>query len=77
MNTMGAAKFKAQCLAVMDEVQRKREPVHILKNGKPVARIVPAEVESDPLAVFRTGNSWSKGDVTSSAVDPDDWKALR
>ncbi len=53
MRTMAAAKFKAQCLAVMDEVQAKREPVLVTKNGKPVAKLVPLEVEDDPLAVFR------------------------
>ena len=68
MKTMGAAKFKAQCLAVMDEVQVKREPV---------AMVVPAEEEDDPLAVFRTGSFCSNGDVISPAVDLNEWKALR
>jgi len=53
MKTMAAGKFKATCLAVMDEVQAKREPVVITKNGKPVAKLVAIEVEDDPLAVFR------------------------
>ena len=35
MRTMWAATFKAQCLAVMDEVQAKREPVLVTKNGEP------------------------------------------
>ena len=52
MRTMAAAKFKTHCLAVMDEVQAKREPVLVTKNGKPVAKLVPLEVEEDPLAVF-------------------------
>jgi hypothetical protein len=34
MRTMAAGRFKATCLAVMDEVQAKREPVVITKNGK-------------------------------------------
>ena len=53
MRTMAAGKFKATCLAVMDEVQAKREPVVITKNGKPVAKLVPIEVVDDPLAIFR------------------------
>lgn len=54
MKTMGAAKFKATCLAVMDEVEKKREPVTITKNGKPVAKLVPLDSnEADPLSVFR------------------------
>ena len=77
MKTMGAAKFKAQCLAVMSEVQIKREPVLVTKNGKPVAKIVPADDESDPLAVFRTGSFWAVGDLTEPVVDPDEWEAMR
>ena len=77
MRTMGAAKFKANCLAVMDEVQSKREPVLLTKNGKPVAKLVPAEEESDPLAIFRTGSFRSNGDLIKPIVGPEEWKALR
>lgn len=77
MKTMGAAKFKAQCLAVMDDVQTRREPVLITKNGKPVAKLVPAVEEEDPLAIFRTGTFWAVGDVESPVVEPEEWKAMR
>ncbi len=54
MKTMAAGKFKAQCLAVMDEVQLKREPVLVTKNGKPVAKLVPLDLpDEDPLDAFR------------------------
>jgi prevent-host-death family protein len=55
MRTMAAGKFKAQCLAVMDEVQAKRESVVVTKNGKPVAKLVPLDLPEgeDPLDAFR------------------------
>ena len=66
MRTMAAGKFKAQCLAVMDEVQAKREPVVITKNGKPVAKLVPiVEGERDPLFGFYRGNLEIPGDIIS------------
>ncbi len=37
MQTIAPGTFKAKCLAIMDEVQAKREPVIITKNGKPAA----------------------------------------
>lgn len=51
---MAAAKFKAQCLSVMDEVQTKRVPVLVTKNGKPVAKLVPLDLpnDEDPLDAF-------------------------
>ncbi len=41
MKTIAAGKFKATCLAVLDEVQSKRETVVVTKNGTPVAQLVP------------------------------------
>ncbi|MFQ5352624.1 MAG: type II toxin-antitoxin system Phd/YefM family antitoxin [Candidatus Binatia bacterium] len=41
MNTIGAAKFKEQCLAILDQVGP--EGIVITKRGKPVARLLPYE----------------------------------
>lgn len=38
-----AAQFKAQCLGLLDEVERTRAELVITKRGKPVARVVPLE----------------------------------
>lgn len=65
MKTIAAGKFKAQCLAVMDEVQAKREPVVVTKNGKAVVKVVPLEVEDqDPLKEFFVGGE-ILGDIMS------------
>jgi prevent-host-death family protein len=80
MKTMAAGKFKATCLAVMDEVQAKREPVLLTKNGKPVAKLVPLELSEseDPLDVFRfPGKIEILGDIISPAADLEDWDALK
>lgn len=67
MRTMAAGKFKAQCLSVMDEVQARREPVLVTKNGKPVAKLVPLEIAEgeDPLGVFRYPGLEIVGDIMS------------
>ena len=74
MKTMGAAKFKAQCLAVMDEVQARREPVLITKKGVPVAKLEPIGQEEDALARYRIGGIEIIGDILSPTTDPDDWE---
>jgi prevent-host-death family protein len=75
---MAAGKFKATCLAVMDEVQAKREPVVITKNGKPVAKLVPLEKqEEDPLAIYRFGKGRIVGDIVSPITPPEDWNSLK
>jgi len=77
MKTMAAGKFKATCLAVMDEVEKKREPVVITKNGKPVAKLVPIDSKEDPLAVFYFGKGKIVGDIISPIVPLEDWDALK
>lgn len=47
MKTMPAGKFKAQCLAVLDEVAELHQEVVITKRGKAVAKLVPVEVEDE------------------------------
>ena len=78
VKTIAAAKFKATCLALMDEVQSKREPVVITKNGKPVARLEPLEIEDDPLAIYRfaQGKITIHGDIVAPAADPVEWANL-
>jgi len=38
---MMASRFKQQCLAVLDQVQRTGIPVVVTKHGRPVAQLVP------------------------------------
>jgi prevent-host-death family protein len=55
MKKMAAGSFKANCLAVMDEVQAKHETVVITKRGKPVAKLVPLNTETDVILLRKTG----------------------
>lgn len=41
--TVPAAQFKAQCLGLLDEVEKTRRELVITKRGRPVARVVPLE----------------------------------
>ncbi len=44
MKTIGAAKFKEQCLAILDEVGP--EGIIITKRGRPVARLLPYDTNT-------------------------------
>jgi prevent-host-death family protein len=41
MEQVAISKFKATCLALLEEVRKTREPILITRFGKPVAQIVP------------------------------------
>jgi prevent-host-death family protein len=78
MKKMAAGVFKVHCLAVMDEVQSKREAVLITKRGKPVAKLVPAGEDKgkDEIFGFMAGKIKIVGDIVSPAFSPEDWGDL-
>ena len=73
MKKMAAGSFKANCLAVMDEVRAKHETVVITKHGKPVAKLVPLNREEDEIYNFLAGKGRVTGDLVSPAVSPEEW----
>ena len=50
-----AARFKAECLALLDRVANTGEPLVVTKRGRAVAKVVPIE---------RTTTSSLRGSVT-------------
>jgi prevent-host-death family protein len=76
MKKMAAGSFKAHCLAVMDEVQAKKETVIITKHGKPVAKLMPVTVDDDIFG-FLSGKIEITGDVVSPALSLDEWGELK
>jgi prevent-host-death family protein len=75
MRTMAAGSFKAQCLAVLDEVQARRENVVITKHGRPVAKLIPADKDTDEIYNFLRGKGAIVGDIISPAIE--DWGNLK
>ncbi|MGO9271435.1 MAG: type II toxin-antitoxin system Phd/YefM family antitoxin [Terriglobia bacterium] len=75
MKTMAAGSFKVHCLALMDEVQTKRETVVITKRGKPVAKLVPTGQGADEIYNFLRGKGAITGDVISPTIE--DWGSLK
>ena len=45
MREITASLFKAQCLALMDQVASDREPLVIFKRGKPLVQLVPLPLQ--------------------------------
>jgi prevent-host-death family protein len=77
MKKMAAGAFKTNCLAVMDEVQAKHETVVITKHGKPVAKLVPVNNDTDEIYNFLADKGAVEGDVVSPAVSPKEWGELK
>ena len=43
---ISAAQFKAECLKLMDLVEKTREPIVITKHGRPVAQLAPISTDT-------------------------------
>jgi len=70
--TIMASRFKAECLAILDQVERMKISVTITKRGRPIARVVPLDGGDEPRATmgsvrlvaeedepyYSTGASW-------------------
>ena len=78
MEQMAISKFKATCLAVLEQVRRTRRPVLITRFGKPVAEVVPPSPPRRSRRVLGTmqGTAQIVGDIISPASDESDWEAL-
>lgn len=64
--TVGAARFKEQCLALIDSLGP--EGIVITKHGKPVAKLVPIESESGELLGALAGKLAIRGDIFSTGA---------
>jgi len=66
MKQIAAAKFKEQCLAILDQVTE--EGLVITKRGKPVAKLIPIRAESAALIGALKGKLKIKGNVLGTGV---------
>ena len=66
MKEIAAAKFKAQCLAILDTVDP--EGIVITKRGKPVAKLIPFRSAPRDLIGLLRGRVKVKGNLLSTGT---------
>lgn len=76
MKKIPAGAFKAKCLAIMDEVQAKRQSIVVTKRGKAIVKIVPAAPEKDDIFGFYKGKGKILGDIVGPILTPEEWGSL-
>jgi prevent-host-death family protein len=74
MKQIPAGEFKAQCLAIMDQVMQSGEPIVVTKHGKPVVKLVPAENRADDIFDYMAGKAKIVGDIVGPVTPADDWE---
>jgi prevent-host-death family protein len=70
-----ASRFKAECLAILDQVERMKITVTITKHGRPIARLVPLDDEGSRRPMMGSIRLMAEGDEayysTGEAWDAD------
>lgn len=75
MKTLAAAKFKAQCLALIDNIAQNHESIIITKHGKPLVKVIPFNENKDINKKPLKGAATFIGDIISP-ID-DEWEATK
>ena len=70
MRVIPAAKFKEQCLALLEQVDP--DGIVITKRGKPIAKLIPLGTDSASLIGSLRGKLHIRGDIMSTGVK---WRA--
>lgn len=66
MKTLPAAKFKEQCLSLLDRVGP--DGIVITKHGKPVAKLVPVHTDNANLIGSLKGKIRIKGNIMGTGL---------
>ncbi len=74
MQEIAISKFKATCLAVLEEVRRTGKPVRITRFGRPVAEVVPARpAKAGSWLGCLRGSGEIHGDIVGPIGAFDNW----
>jgi prevent-host-death family protein len=76
MKAIAISKFKATCLAVLEEVRTSGKGILVTRFGRPVAVITPPAVEHK-VPRLGTGSGVILGNIVGSIMDESDWEAVR
>ena len=74
--TISVTVFKARCLALLRQMERRGEPLEITRRGRVVARLTPAVAVVEPWARLR-GTGRLLADPGEAMFADSDFAALR
>jgi len=75
--TLSVTEFKARCLELFEVVHRTHETLIITKHGKPIAQVIPTEVE--PPKAKRKLGALNGTAILHDIMSPIDveWEAMK
>ena len=70
-----AWQFKAQCLTIIDRLQKTGESILITRRGKPIARLVPLPSAPEDVFGYLAGKVKIVGEIGGPITPLEDWEA--
>jgi prevent-host-death family protein len=79
MHEIAISEFKAKCLAILENVEKTKQPIRITRHGKPVAEVIPSKSVMDRAAWIGSMKDSIQilGDIVSPVIDLDEIEVLR
>jgi prevent-host-death family protein len=78
MQEIAISEFKAKCFALLEEVNKTKQPIRITRRGKPVAEVVPASPSRKRRRLgSMAGTVKILGDIVSPVIDLNELEAYR
>ena len=79
MQEVAISKFKAKCLALLEQVSKTKKPIRVTRFGKPIADVIPpSSIQGRAAWIGSMKDSMEiVGDIISPANEEDEWEALR
>lgn len=75
VRTIAAARFKAECLRIIEQMGRDQEPVTITRRGRPVAVLSPLTPAPRSIIGALQGSVLRYDDPFSPVLPATDWNA--
>jgi prevent-host-death family protein len=78
MQEIAISEFKAKCFALLEEVNKTKQPIRITRRGKPMAEVVPASPSRKRRRLgSMAGTVKILGDIVSPVIDLNELEAYR
>jgi prevent-host-death family protein len=73
------SKFKARCLALLEEVSKTKTPLRVTRRGKALADVIPASSAAEERSWIgsMSGSIEIVGDIVSPVIDIETIEALK
>jgi antitoxin (DNA-binding transcriptional repressor) of toxin-antitoxin stability system len=77
MEQISISEFKAEGLALLEQVRKTKKPIRVKRFGKPVAEAVPSSPSEKPVEWLGSMADTIEIDIVSPVMDESDWIEVR